>query len=510
MVGDDPEELKKLMAKLLQDAKRSKLLEVAQQLIQQYKIKTIAGKKNDTIYNYNDGTYHPNAETVIRQECEDLLMKNCTNHAVSEVMGHIKRKTYTKEKDLKVSIELINVKNGILNIKERTLEKHSDIFFFTSQTPVTYKPEAKCPNFSKFLEETLYSEDIPVMQEFIGYCLYKRYFIKKALICVGQPDTGKTTLIKAMTIFLGPENVSSESLQKIVYDRFSAANLHGKSANIYDDLPYQDINEAGGFKIATGGGYLAAEEKFGDRWQYINHAKLMFACNQIPRLRNINDPAYYDRWMIIRFSNVRPKKEQDLFLIDKITTEEELSGILNWALDGLGRLFTENCFSYALDAEQNKEIMIRNSEPISAFVSDCLVQSDGDAVPKAIVYELYKYHARINKLAVETKTMLTQQLSKFASHIVIDGQRRFSRKVYECYINTKCKDYQDFITTQCLARNNNYDIYGFFITPDNTDTPSQMCSKCGKMPRKDSYSSVCLGCFSEMKDKPSGQERLDV
>jgi hypothetical protein len=69
----------------------------------------------------------------------------------------------------------------------------------------------------------------------------------------------------------GERNKTGLSLQKITGGSdFTKLSLKGKHANIYDDLSSKDINDGGSFKIATGGGFISAEEKFGDCVQFIS------------------------------------------------------------------------------------------------------------------------------------------------------------------------------------------------------------------------------------------------
>ena len=107
--------------------------------------------------------------------------------------------------------------------------------FFT-KIPVAYKKDENCPQVKKFLSEILHENDIPIIQEWFGYCLYRSYFIKKAIIFVGEGDTGKTTLLRLKERFIGKDNVSGISLQKMTSDKFAPVQLFNRHVNIYDYL----------------------------------------------------------------------------------------------------------------------------------------------------------------------------------------------------------------------------------------------------------------------------------
>ena len=85
---------------------------------------------------------------------------------------------------------------------------------------------------------------------------------QSAFILVGDGGNGKSPLLSLLTEFLGPENVSSISLQGLVNHKFAAAELYGERANIYDDLSSDALKRSGQFKMATGGDMLKGENKF--------------------------------------------------------------------------------------------------------------------------------------------------------------------------------------------------------------------------------------------------------
>lgn len=478
MTKEEPET--KTDIKALADSVRNKrLLEISQRLIDKYNFITIAGKRDDTIYYYTDGIYKPQGDMIIKQEADKELVAQAKNHTVNEIIGHVKRKTYhTRDFFNQVPPELVCVKNGILNLITLELTAHTPKQYFLTQLPIDFKPEAKCPQFKQALSKWLYEEDITTLQEFIGSALYKKNIHKKAAICIGEPDTGKTTALTIIGQMFGDENASSESLMRISTDKFSAASLEGKHLNIFDDLPFQDLAAAGMFKTVTGGGYVAAEVKFGDRWKFINTAKFIYTCNKIPRLKDTDDMAYYGRWVILRFPNQIPEKERDPLLAEKI--QLETSGILNWGLEGLKRLLVSFRFTHLKSAEENKMIMIKNNEPVLSFAEDMLLEKQDSFVTKNDMRAAYSDYARKNKLPMLTLTALTQKFQVFASYIQ-SGQRMVENKKTEVYTSVTLKyskDYQDFFHHLSKEKgNSNYlkgSVVGFNTrrsnkTPDSTD-----------------------------------------
>ena len=387
---------------------------VAKYLVKSYHVITF-GEKIREIYIYQDGIY-VSGESFLRGEIQTLLQELASRNAKNEIIDKIQDLTVTKRDITAIAPELINLQNGVFNIKTGELLPHDPKYRFFSKIPVDYRPDALCPQIDIFFKEILNEKDIPVMEEWFGYALYRSYFIKKAMILVGEKNTGKTTTLKVLNKFIGRSNISGVSLQRLTTDRFSAANLYNKHVNIYDDLSVKDIQDNGMFKIATGTGIITGEVKFRDQFQFMSHAKLIFACNQIPSVKDTEDEAYFSRWIVLEFN--KEILNQDKFLIDKMTTPEELSGLLNTALRGLQRLLNKQEFSYESEPDAIKTQMLRSGSSIAKFVYDCLRPADSSSwVSKEDMYEYYGIYARKAGLPIETMNKFGRRLQKFAPYI---------------------------------------------------------------------------------------------
>lgn len=393
----------------------------AQHLITKYSFKTLYGKVAEELLVFDNSIFQPEkAKEIIKTECEKELGKHCKNFIVLEVLEKIKRLTPADRKKFdNIPLHLIPLENGIYDLESKSLIKFSPIYPFRFKIPISFDINADCPNFLKYLGEVLYEDDRPVVQEWLGYLLYRRYFIKKGMIFVGEKDTGKTVLLNAIIKFIGHENTSGINLQRVSYgDKFGLAALYNKHLNVYDDLSAKDVSDGGGFKICTGGGYQTAEYKFGDSFTFCNFAKLLFACNKIPPIKDVDDNAYYDRWMPIQFDNVIPETEQDKFLIDKLSTPAELSGLLNWALIGLERLLKAGHFSFNKNQDEVKRIMERSGNPLAGFVQDVLEEKAGNRITKELMFEAYSIWAKIKGMSRLSKEQLGRQLEKICPFIL--------------------------------------------------------------------------------------------
>lgn len=389
---------------------------LAKYIVQKFNIITI-GEKEREMFIYREGMYYPSAENlIIFPEIQNILLDQVTKSAKTETYHKIADATsHPRSIFSQADSRYIPLKNGVYDFQTNTLLPHSPAYRFTFQFPITFDPESKCPLTEEFLDQVLNPAQRNIVEEWLGYYFYRNYIFKKAIIFVGSGDTGKTTLLEVVTHLLGRDNISSISLQKMTGDKFSAAHLYNKHGNLVDELSARDISDTGAFKMATGGGTVTGEYKFGNQFSFHNYSKFTFACNRIPDVQDTNDEAYFNRWMVVRFENVIKKVIPNF--IDTLRTEEERSGLFNLAMRGLKRLLEQKKFSYSNNAEDTKAEMMRSGSSIAMFASDMLLKEFGATVTREEMYEAYTDYCQLNKLAGQTKEMLGRRLPDYTNYI---------------------------------------------------------------------------------------------
>jgi len=373
-------------------------------------------KSDDIVFRYQPkrGVYALYGEAHIKTQTRIKLGKHTSTSRQREVLNFVKVSTYQQIED--ASPHLIVLKNGVLNIKTGKLEKFDPSLFILNALGMKYDAKADCPRFKKFLSEVVRKEDIATIQEYIGYCLLRDYRFHKTLLLVGEGSNGKSTFLEVLRALLGNENVSNEPLQTLITNRFAVSQLYGKLANIYADLPAIALRDTGFFKMLTGNDTISGEYKFRDRFNFKNYAKLIFSCNQIPETPD-NTVAFYRRWIIINFSNYFPDDDPntDKNMLAKLTTPEELSGILNWALEGLRKLLKKEDFSEAKSVEETRAQYIAASDPVRAFVDECLEVDANGVETKDDVYNAYIRYCNERNLPTTTKNTFSMKLPQYVA-----------------------------------------------------------------------------------------------
>ncbi len=339
---------------------------------------------------YRGGYWRSRGQEFIERECQRRVPDSelLTRYKINEVVGHIQRTTYCDRNMFNREKWVLNLENGLLDVHAKELKPHTPHFFCTIRIPLTYDPQVDCPRIRQFFKEVLRPEDILVMEELFGYCLIPDYTIQKAFLFLGDGLNGKSTLIELLKNFLGKDNCSNISIQGLETRTFAVADLFGKLANLYADIPSTKMKYVGLFKMLTGGDTVGAEKKFKDRFSFNNTARLIFSTNKPPQIEE-DTLAFWRRWIFINFPNKFEGKQANKQLLQKLIKKKELSGLLNIALQGLERLFNKQTYSYELSPDEIAEWHLRLSDPLYAFIEDRCETSDLAWIPKDDLYKAF-------------------------------------------------------------------------------------------------------------------------
>lgn len=363
---------------------------------------------------YDKGVYKEIGDlTASRIVREHLIDRYATMNGINDVLGQWQMLIYKPIEAMNSDPYIINVKNGLYHVLEDKLLEHNPNYLSTVQINANYNPSAECPQFMQFLKDCLDNEEIYLIQEILGYLLVPINKAQKSFVFVGTGNAGKSTLLSvAQEILLGNRNVSNVPWQALS-DRFKTAELFGKLANIFADLPSKSIDDNGIFKSITGEDFITVEKKNKTPFSFKPYARLLFSCNDIPQNYGDRSNAFYRRLIIIRFSRPIPTEKRDVNLKEKLHSEAD--GILTWALEGLKRLI-KNGYVFS-ESEKTKEELHKyrtESNSLISFVQDCCILVQGKWAELKELYRAYKQYCE-------------------EGGIIPVSQKRFSKELRENY-----------------------------------------------------------------------------
>ena len=292
---------------------------------------------------------------------------------------------------------LLNTKNGLVDINTLDVLPHSPFIVSTMQVAVGINPNAECPAFDNFLTEIAPGSE-QLIYEMIGYCLHNSAHMHKAFLLVGKGANGKSTLLKVIEKLLGgKDNVSHITLENLEESRFRVAEMTGKFANIYADLPDTPLKTASVFNTVVAGDTIQVEAKYKTPFDVTPTATQIFSCNEIPRSYTTTQ-GFYRRLVIVRFPKSfkgKGKIEQNK-LVSSLTTENELEGILITALTLYAIARERGEFTISEESQDALTEYQQDNEPALVFFAECLRLEDGAFAQRSEIYNHYKEWLEFN------------------------------------------------------------------------------------------------------------------
>ena len=237
-----------------------------------------------------------------------------------------------------IQTDRIHVRNGTYFVDGHfTSEKE----YCMNRLPIAYVPETPAPTrWLQFLNELLYEEDIPALQEYIGYCLLPVTKVQKMLLMVGKGGEGKSRIGLILRELFG-SSMYTGSLQKVETNRFARADLEYKLLLVDDDMKTEALPQTNNIKtLVTLEDKIDIERKGQQSVQGTLYVR--FACFGNGSLHALYDKSngFYRRQLLLTTKEKPVGRVDDPFLIDKMRNEKE--GILLWALEALHRLIRNN------------------------------------------------------------------------------------------------------------------------------------------------------------------------
>ena len=417
--------------------RKQELYYICQLLNKIYSFKTM--KDTEQVWIFRNPVYRQYGELQIKEDLWKNMGIDMSPADVNHVLEQIKCSNYCERPDAREFKNIIPMKNGWFNIETNELEAPDPEKFITNKIPIKYNPEADCPKIKSFIADVVKEDAVPIIQEMFGYCLYKDYPLARAFMLVGEGKNGKSTLLELLTIFLGVKNIATPSLHALIYDRFAKSELFGKLANIHADLSASKLNHTGAFKMLTGGDLIRGERKFQKPFQFYNYAKLIYSANELPQSNDTTD-AFFRRWEIIEFPYTFTEdpddgnKNKDANIIEKITTEEELSGLFNWALEGLKRVLKNEKFTHTKNTDIIKNTWLTQTNPLKVFIDTFVEVKQGEYVEKDVFYEKYNDFCSFHSAPTLDKNVVGRKLSKMIPQVRSSRRKIGGNRIY-CWEN---------------------------------------------------------------------------
>lgn len=276
---------------------------------------------------------------------------------------------------------VLNLKNGMLDLKRCKLIPYDKEQFCTKQIPIEYDEKATCPRFQDFMSFCMggNTELINYMYRVMGYTITGLTNERKFFIHYGSGRNGKSLWLKILEALLGPyscrvdfETFASKNPGQ---SRFNMGPIIGARAILTSELERgRQLSEAL-IKTLTGDEPITVERKYEDPITFQPIGKPHIVANYRPKIQG-RDPAIWGRVDLVPWEVVVPANKVDPFLYDKLLGE--LPGILNMVLWGYSEWSAMGLRSPAAVVEAT-ETYHEDEDTLGTFFGDvCLINLPGE------------------------------------------------------------------------------------------------------------------------------------
>ena len=301
--------------------------------------------------------------------------------------------------DFPPETDRIHLANGTLFLDGRFAEGKTQIV--RSRLPIAYCTDVPEPSrWLQFLDDLLYPEDIPTLQEFIGYCLIPSNKGQRMMVIKGNGGEGKPQIGTVLESIFGT-NMKDGSIGKISENRFARADLEHILLCVDDDMKIEALKQTNYIKsIVTAQGKMDLERKGTQSYQGWMFARLLaFSNGDLQALYDRSD-GFYRRQLVLTAKRKNPGRIDDPNLGEKLRAEAE--GIFLWAFAGLQRLVTNNFkFTESFRILENRESARRDYNNFYSFMeSDGYIRLKADSsISSKELYAIYRMWCDENSLA---------------------------------------------------------------------------------------------------------------
>ena len=345
---------------------------------------------------------------MILEEVSGCLSSGISK-AVTNLLAALKLTAYSPP--LPIETDRIHVANGTYFLNGSFTE---DKAWCSNRLKVRYEPNAPKPErWLGFLSELLEPEDIPTLQEYLGYCLIPSTKGQKMLLLIGKGGEGKSRIGLVMRSLLG-DSMNMTSIQKVENNRFSRADLENKLLMVDDDMDMSALPKTNYIKsIVTAECKMDLERKGVQSYQSRLYARfLCFGNGALTALHDRSD-GFFRRQIVLTTKDRPAGRVDDPFLAEKLADEAE--GIFLWCLEGLNRLLANNYqFSLSGKARENVETVKRSSNNVIEFLRSegyIRFRADAEASSRAL-YDAYKLWCEDNVRKPLSANRLSSELAQ--------------------------------------------------------------------------------------------------
>lgn len=389
---------------------------------------------NNQLHIYKDGIYIPGQSEIESAMISHIPQLNKAKR--SEVMAYLE--ILIRENTPTADARMIAFRNGLLNIEDDSFVQFTPEHIITNIINWDYNPNAYYQLTDEVMDNISCHDETTrsLLEEMIGYCMFRRNELGKAFILTGSGSNGKSTFLNMLKTMIGRKNLSVLDLKKLD-DRFSTVMLFNKLANIGDDISDEFVTDAASFKKIVTGETIDAEQKGQPKFDFEPYVKLIFSANNIPRIGKGRDSsAIMRRLVIVPFNAKFDDKNPDFkpFIGDELRSQESMEYMIQLGIKALKRLLAARKFTTSETMQKELEEFEETNNPILGFFHEVDSESDIhiENEPTKNVYKIYQEYCITCNLTPMSAGEFSKQVKKYYNFQIVS--KRIGKKVYRVFV----------------------------------------------------------------------------
>ncbi len=317
---------------------------------------------------------------------------------------------------------LFNCQNGTLDLRDGSFRAHRAQDMLARLSGVRFDPAALSPRWENFIHEVMQGDGdkAAFLRKALGYSLSGDTSRECFFMLYGPTSrNGKGTAMETFMRLMGdygrtarPDSIAQKGAANGSGPTEDMARLAGaRFVNIAEPDKQMKLSAAL-VKSLTGNDTLTARYLHENSFEYRPQFKLFINTNYLP---STSDVSLFTsgRVKIIPFERHFAQDEQDQGLKAELATDESLSGILNWCLEGL-RMIGESGFDMPESVRDATDEYRRSSDKLGRFMEEEMEAGADYFVGTAEAYVKYKYWCVLTGHHTETLANFSSMLSGVA------------------------------------------------------------------------------------------------
>lgn len=348
-----------------------------------------------------------------KQNCRERLIKD----AKSELAVYFKR--FDKDP------MLLNVLNGTIDLRTGRFREHRASDMLTMCAPVHYDESAR-PELWENTIASIFDGDLDTMQSFqvaLGRALMCDTSREQFFVAGFVPRSGKSLVFGEITSLLGADEDGYACV--VPPDTFEQSRNKTSGQSAREDLmsmrkarvivanePKKGmILDCALIKMLTGNDMITARRLYKGLETFSCIGTIFIVTNHMPQ---ILDETIYEsgRMVVAPFNHHVPEDQQDKMLKKKLRKPEQLSGVLNWLLEGV-RMAREGLeVEPSMAMIKSLDAVIEANDVIGRFIREALIEAPELRLRGSSIHNVYRRWCMAQGLDALKSTLFYEELKK--------------------------------------------------------------------------------------------------